>query len=71
MRNTRKISLATCKFNFQNKNITNTNKAKSLELEEKLQIAKQASGITLIALVVSIVVLLILARSKHFNSTWK
>ena len=66
MRNKRKINLASCNFDFQNKNITNTNKAnkiKSLGLEEKLQTAKQAYGITLIALVVTIVVLLILARS--------
>ena len=69
MRNERKINLANCNFNFQNKNSPNTNEIKAItpnsfgavKLQGNSRTAKQASGITLIALVVTIVVLLILA----------
>ena len=63
MKNKRKISLVNCDFKFQNKNSPNINEAKAsrLDLNGNLQTVKQPSGITLIALVVTIVVLLILA----------
>ena len=40
-------------------------------LKNKKTVKKSNKGITLIALVVTIIVLLILARNKHINAKWR
>lgn len=52
------------------KNVVRKTKKTDQKIKQQEKLKKQATGITLIALVITIILLLILARGKHSNTNW-